>query len=329
MPPAFLQENGSDRTILSQPSMDLVIALLDSNLEPPNQNILVRLTSALSACAQLGTLTTSQRIWAIRKMHKLLMLKLAPKPLDPALNVFLTPLIDCLLKQYEFEESHVRSGIQLMHSDYLKTLAALACDMQLDTLLVSSDMQKWSWFRRYCSAVRVAQSIIYRTPLPISFCAEVRKKIVEMSPTTLIPPIMDTSIHSTASNNSSNAQISTTSAPAALNLSHNESMHSATSSDGKLIQIRINFNVDYEFSILSILSEPHHEGQLPQYLDHVVFKSQHDRQLLQWLNNRPEDWSLSWGGATVIYGFGHNHRGQLGGLEGMKNFIDGQVILIL
>lgn len=44
--------------------------------------------------------------------------------------------------------------------------------------------------------------------------------------------------------------------------------------------------------------------ELPQYLDHTVFKAQHDRQLLQWLNNRPEDWSLSWGGATVIYGWG-------------------------
>lgn len=56
------------------------------------------------------------------------------------------------------------------------------------------------------------------------------------------------------------------------------------------------------------------------YLDHTVFKAQHDRQLLQWLNNRPEDWSLSWGsGATVIYGWGHNHRGQLGGLEGKQN----------
>lgn len=75
----------------------------------------------------------------------------------------------------------------------------------------------------------------------------------------------------------------------------------------------------FDFVLLNI-SEPHPEVQLPQYLDHVVFKAQHDRQLLQWLNNRPEDWSLSWGGATVIYGWGHNHRGQLGGLEGLMNF---------
>lgn len=50
--------------------------------------------------------------------------------------------------------------------------------------------------------------------------------------------------------------------------------------------------------------------------DHMVFKVEHDRQLLQWLNRRPEDWALSWGGASTIFGWGHNHRGQLGGLEG-------------
>lgn len=66
----------------------------------------------------------------------------------------------------------------------------------------------------------------------------------------------------------------------------------------------------------SFLKLEHHEDQLPQYLDHTVYKAQHDRQLLQWLNCRPEDWSLSWGGASTIYGWGHNHRGQLGGLEG-------------
>lgn len=32
----------------------------------------------------------------------------------------------------------------------------------------------------------------------------------------------------------------------------------------------------------------HHEEQQPQYLDNTVYKAQHDRQLLQWLNCRPE-----------------------------------------
>ena len=33
---------------------------------------------------------------------------------------------------------------------------------------------------------------------------------------------------------------------------------------------------------------------------------------------RPRDWSLSWGGGGNIYGWGHNHRGQLGGLDGSR-----------
>ena len=35
-------------------------------------------------------------------------------------------------------------------------------------------------------------------------------------------------------------------------------------------------------------------------------------------NRQPRDWSLSWGGGGNIYGWGHNHRGQLGGLEGSR-----------
>lgn len=33
---------------------------------------------------------------------------------------------------------------------------------------------------------------------------------------------------------------------------------------------------------------------------------------------KPEDWTLSWGGSGQIWGWGHNHRGQLGGVEGSK-----------
>lgn len=36
------------------------------------------------------------------------------------------------------------------------------------------------------------------------------------------------------------------------------------------------------------------------------------------INRQPEDWSLSWGGTNTIYGWGHNHRGQLGGVDGAK-----------
>lgn len=40
--------------------------------------------------------------------------------------------------------------------------------------------------------------------------------------------------------------------------------------------------------------------------------------MLLLIYRQPEDWSLSWGGSGAIYGWGHNHRGQLGGVEGTK-----------
>ncbi|XP_043254504.1 probable E3 ubiquitin-protein ligase HERC2 isoform X2 [Colletes gigas] len=60
------------------------------------------------------------------------------------------------------------------------------------------------------------------------------------------------------------------------------------------------------------------EGSTKDHENHELFKQEHDEQLLQWLNRRPEDWTLSWNGSGAIYGWGHNHRGQLGGLEGAK-----------
>jgi hypothetical protein len=34
--------------------------------------------------------------------------------------------------------------------------------------------------------------------------------------------------------------------------------------------------------------------------------------------SRPCDWTMAWSGTNLIYGWGHNHRGQLGGVEGPK-----------
>jgi hypothetical protein len=46
--------------------------------------------------------------------------------------------------------------------------------------------------------------------------------------------------------------------------------------------------------------------------------SQHSCYSLYHYYRRPEDWTLSWSGSGTIYGWGHNHRGQLGGVEGAK-----------
>lgn len=123
------------------------MALLDPRLVPSNKSILLRLAAAVSACAQLCTLTTPQRIWALKKLHEILTSKYSPKPLDQSLSSILMPLIPLILKQYEYEEAQVRGGVHLMHSEYFKTMAALACDMQLDSLLPQADIHKWAWFK--------------------------------------------------------------------------------------------------------------------------------------------------------------------------------------
>ncbi|TNN21746.1 E3 ubiquitin-protein ligase HERC2 [Liparis tanakae] len=61
-----------------------------------------------------------------------------------------------------------------------------------------------------------------------------------------------------------------------------------------------------------------HESVNALHESHELFKREQDEQLVQWMNRRPDDWTLSAGGSGTIYGWGHNHRGQLGGIEGAK-----------
>ncbi|XP_058836150.1 probable E3 ubiquitin-protein ligase HERC2 isoform X2 [Topomyia yanbarensis] len=293
MPESYLQELGSDRTVLSQPSIAMVMALLDSTLVPHGGNTLIRLAAALSQCAQLSSLTVVQRIWSLRKMHQYLTAKDAPRVLEPAMVEILSPLIPIILRQYEYEEPQVRSGLHLMHSEYFKTLVALACDMQLDSLLPHGDAHKWAWFRRYCSAVRVAQSLIRRVTLPPTFTLEVRKKLIEIASPAANPVLQTTGNTSLTSSNCSLIQ--------------------HTSSASSLSQ--------HGFDLVGSLHGSEIESiDTSKYLheDHNYFTPQYDSQLLQWFNRRPEDWAFSWGGASTIFGWGHNHRGQLGGLDGSR-----------
>lgn len=196
------RELGSDRAILSQPSLDLVMCLLDSRLysnssNSVDTNLMARLATALAACSQLSVLTAAQRMWSLQKLHRLLVPEskhgadvtentalsyiLQSKASDSALASLLEELPQALLRQYEYEDLSVRAGTHLMHSDFFKVLVALASDLNLDSFLGLSDNHKWAWFRRYCHAARVAKALIHRALLPKNFCLEVRKKISELS----------------------------------------------------------------------------------------------------------------------------------------------------
>lgn len=236
-------ELGSDRAVLSQPSIALAEFLLDNSLINSDKSIVTRLAATLAQCSQLSLLNAQQRMWGLKKLQ-IVYLNGPGIKTDAALSSLLGSLPQALLRQYEYEDPAVRGGKQLMHSDFFKVLVALACDLELDTMPCCSEIHKWSWFRRYCLAARVAKALINRTTLPKSFCVDVTKRMIEMT----------------------------------------------TDNDGG--------SKDHE--------------------NHELFKREHDEQLLLWVNRRPEDWTLSWDGSGAIYGWGHNHRGQLGGLEGPK-----------
>lgn len=122
-------ELGSERTVLSQPSLALAECLLDNNLINLDKNILARLVAALAQCSQLSTLDVNKRMWALKKLQVIGQCRLE-KP-ETALSSLLDSLPQALLRQYEYEEPAVRGGKQLMHSDFFKAMVALACDFGL------------------------------------------------------------------------------------------------------------------------------------------------------------------------------------------------------
>ncbi|XP_061744248.1 E3 ubiquitin-protein ligase HERC2 isoform X2 [Nerophis ophidion] len=263
MPAAGPKDLLSDRCILSCPSMDLVTCLLDFRLNfASNRSIVPRLAASLAACAQLSALAAGHRMWALQRLRKLLTTEFGQSIninrllgdtegetrsmsfTGSALAALVKGLPEALQRQYEYEDPIVRGGKQLLHSPFFKVLVALACDLELDTLPCCAEAHKWAWFRRYCTASRVAVALDKRTSFPRAFLDEVTKKIREL-------------------------------------MADHESM-----------------NVLHE--------------------SHDLFKREHDEQLVQWMNRRPDDWTLSAGGSGTIYGWGHNHRGQLGGIEGAK-----------
>lgn len=207
-----LVQHHSDRSVLSKPSMDLVVWLLDACglVSLADRQIGSRLAAALAACAQLSALPASQRMWSLQSLRKLLTSKcgfgldvsqiimsesstssccggvvgrasedleaailqasssllmvsssssslitagstsLLPSRqcINMALSVLVKGLPEMLLRQFEYEDPVVRGGKHLLHSAFFKELAALACDLNLDSLPCCSETYKWAWFRR-------------------------------------------------------------------------------------------------------------------------------------------------------------------------------------
>ncbi|KAL0895990.1 hypothetical protein ABMA27_011981 [Loxostege sticticalis] len=245
-------ESGSDRYVLSSPSVELAWRLLDGPLLATISNdhqLAPRLAQALAICAQMPTLSWRGRVWCVRRLRGVVcgLDGEAGPPPPPAL----AHLPQLLHAQYEHEEPALRIGTHLMHTHYLKELAWLACGLRMDTR-VCNGPDTARWFKRYCLCMRTADALIRRVPIPMPFLADVRKRLSDLGV----------------------------------------------------------YNAD----------ETSTDAQYP-WEDNTKFTRQHDEQLLHWVNKRPEDWSGWWSGGSLgcaVYGWGHNHRGQLGGVEGAK-----------
>ena len=69
----------------------------------------------------------------------------------------------------------------IIPSSHVQVLVALASDLGLDSLATCLEAHKWTWFRRYCMAARVAKALEDRQPMPTAFTEEVMKKVQEIS----------------------------------------------------------------------------------------------------------------------------------------------------
>ncbi|XP_072935158.1 probable E3 ubiquitin-protein ligase HERC2 [Epargyreus clarus] len=254
MPSHCFSESGSDRHVLSSPSVDLAWRLLDGPLLSTISNdhqLAPRLAQALAVCSQMTTLSWRTRVWCLRRLRGVVCSAhgepIAGTP--PALQ----SLAQVLLTQYDYEDPAVRCGLHLMYSHFLKELCWLSCSLRLDSsALVNQDLLRWGWFKRYCLCMRAADALLRRVPLPTPFLADVRKRLAELGV----------------------------------------------------------YNLE-ETTVDSVYP----------WEDNAKFTRQHDEQLLHWVNRRPEDWQGWWEGESrgcAVYGWGHNHRGQLGGVEGAK-----------
>ncbi|XP_064390094.1 probable E3 ubiquitin-protein ligase HERC1 isoform X2 [Halichondria panicea] len=94
----------------------------------------------------------------------------------PCLMALLKNLHLVLHDQYSYEETEMTSSQQLVHTEYLQLLTSLTVGLGLHTVLLSSPhpphltppplANDWTWLANFTQAVKMADSLCKRTPLP-------------------------------------------------------------------------------------------------------------------------------------------------------------------
>ncbi|KAK8398901.1 hypothetical protein O3P69_004178 [Scylla paramamosain] len=319
MPCAAPRDLHSDRRLLSRPLVDLPMCLLDPLLPLCTQStILSRLAASLALCAQLSSLAPSQRMWALKTLRKIVTTDIGSglnirALLSASYSSSSTPGPSRSLSPVPQSLPCVSSGSSAApHS--LVPPAPPSLRGSTESLDSSGSYAKPS----------VEVKVIQEMPL-ISLLKGLPEALLRQAE--YEDPLVRGGKHLMHS------QFFKVLVGLACDLELDKGVGSGEAhkwawfrrycTASRVLKALIERTLlpqGFCADVRKKLSEMLGEGEVLT-LDHElhnVFQHQHDEQLLLWFSRRPEDWTLSWGGSGSIFGWGHNHRGQLGGVEGAK-----------
>ncbi|XP_046386640.1 E3 ubiquitin-protein ligase HERC2 isoform X3 [Ischnura elegans] len=322
----------SDRSLLWRPSVDLAMALLDaggrgcgwglglparllahSSPSSPasasspaslyDRGIVSRLAAALAACAQLGSLAAPQRMWSLQRLRRLLLSGLGKAVDMPSL---LSSPTGTIAKGFSSSQniSQMSSGFPEQH---LRPFPLGTGAVPPSSLPIHSGI---------AAAGTSALSILLKgLPEALLRQYEYEDPIVRGGKHLMHSAFFKALV-------ALGCDLGLDSLPCCSE-NHKWAWFRRYCMAARVASALVNrtplpisFCLEVQQKIAEML--PEGENLTLDHENHSIFRQEHDEQLLLWLNRRPEDWTLSWGGSGTIYGWGHNHRGQLGGVEGAK-----------
>ncbi|KAK4294466.1 hypothetical protein Pmani_032901 [Petrolisthes manimaculis] len=324
MPCAAPRDLHSDRRLLSRPLVDLPMCLLDALLPLCTQTVILsRLAASLALCAQLSSLAPSQRMWALKTLRKIV-----TTDLGSGLNIRAL-LSTSYSSSSTPAPSRPISPVSLSISSLPPQISTSSAPQSLAPPTSSS-------LRGSTESLESSGSFVNKpSPAP-----EV-KSTPEMPLVSLLKGLPEALLRQAeyedplvrGGKHLMHSQFFKVLVGLACDLELDRGVGSGeahkwawfrrycvASRVVKALIDRIQLPHGFCADVQKKLGEMLGEGEVLslEHEDHTLFLHQHDEQLLLWFNRRPEDWTLSWGGSGSIFGWGHNHRGQLGGVEGAK-----------
>ncbi|XP_042876756.1 E3 ubiquitin-protein ligase HERC2-like isoform X6 [Penaeus japonicus] len=324
MPCAAPRDLHSDRRLLSRPLVDLPMCLLDSLLSLCTQSVILsRLAASLAMCAQLSSLAPSQRMWALKTLRKIVTTDIGSglniKALlsasyssssTPAPSRPISPVPQAIISQsLPAPQSLVPPTPQSLAPPAPASLRGSTESLESSSSLVKPQIEVKQ------APEMPLVSLLKGLPEALLRQAEYEDPLVRGG-----KHLMHSQFFKVLVGLACDLELDSGVGSGEAHKWAWFRRYCAASRVVKSLIDRTPLPNGFCADVRKKLSEMLGEGEVLtlEHEDHTLFQHQHDEQLLLWFNRRPEDWTLSWGGSGSIFGWGHNHRGQLGGVEGAK-----------